>query len=1618
MSGFREENIRVRVQAITELSSATDGLTELNNLIRQQIEVTQQAALSARTGSIQTVSAIDGVTQALKDQQKAQKQTDDEASASRKKAGTELDNLGKQVRNFQSLVAAAFTLNEIKTFGLDIIEAKTKIDSVKIALDTMIGSKKESAELYAQIVQLAKATPFSLEDLQTEVTRLKAYGVATSELIPTLTNLGNVASAVGIEKLPQITLAYGQIMNMGKLMGTEIRQLVDAGVDLYGLLATSMGKTKAEVQQMASAHTIMASDVKKAFELASSSGGQFEGMMEKLSTTVGGQISNLSDSFFVAKARIGDFFEKQIKGGTESLNDLMQATTGSNSAIARTVDIVKSAAAFMATLTVATKAQAVVDGVVTAYQATKNVLYGEYLLAMRAVTAQTVVFTAAEAEAVVAAEAFNVAISSNWIGLAATAIAGLVSAYYAYKAVNDEVTTSIGEQQIAVKAELSDIRALTEAVMSAASGTKERKDAIDLLVKKYPEYFSGLSDEKTSNEELKSILDKVNVSYMTRINLARQAYKLEGLQDEIKKNLKEEAEILAAFPADLQAKYGGDINKAVQDLFANPELFNRLKTDWTGQVDFNMTQAKLVADNLTRLGAQEAKTQQDIQATNEGLRGKEVEAIKTHYAILRDQAGGNSAEITKINADEKVALAKANGTYREREQKDSTTHAEKVKTITLVSANEISEIIKGADADTLKEKIAYLDAAEKVERDAVSKAVVSKTISTTEVKALEEKAQQDILDIHEKYEAKRTAVRQAAIDSVLKTTQSETDLEKQAAEAVASYDAIRVGTIKKNQEELQKAYQNTAKLREDLADATAKQEEASALSSYILAAKTEQDKHDVIVTLGKKTGDDLAVLELARLKDKAYEAGLDVERAEFTYGKDSENYRNAVDNKLNADKDYSVNATQLQTQLSDKLVKIWEQQEGRKKQLTEQAIQGMVQALNSFDQQTQTIRDASLSGLQTELAAELTAAGDNFAQRKQIIDNYDAHVQETLYSANALSKVTSFLSASLTAFQGFTTARTQIDQDYSLKVQAIETTKNLSIANGQTQSIADAIAADDTKAASSEKTQKTIVAGVSAAAGLVGTIIQQSLQLRIQNDQAEIDSATKVHDATIAMLDDKYTKEKANLDATTQAQLDASTIQYTNAKKSLDDQLANRLTTLTAARDQEIRDVEADYAAKEKKAGDDSAEIQRLEEEKNSKIKAINVKYDGEITAAKDQAGKDQTKLLKDYTDQQSTIAETGKNAQVTLQQQLTAAKKAADDEYDKKVRTLQSDQFEAQRSMAKASIAVSLIQGAAALFAINPILGIIGAVAAVGAGAYLYSQLNGIANPYTGSGSSGGGIGDGAGQDNPLAIDKDGKKIYGFNPDGTPIYQNVGSDQNGTNIPYEKQRWAQDKTTLASDKAELETLNNRDIPTYQNSYDRALDRGDPTEINETKANLDAKINRRNAILIEIPQLEEEIPRLEQAMRDKGIPFFLGSPFVELNGNPAGRDTIPARLNEGERVLPTDDNLAIGGKSLTNKQLVDKVRMYDKFLASMPETIRTQMIMPSAGPKMQLPAHLLNGGGQSTVDLSGVLNELRELRQVVAQKKEWTLNLDQGGIYTSLKTAMAKTDYHAKIQQQ
>ncbi|RRB06285.1 tape measure protein [Larkinella rosea] len=951
----REENIRLRIQATSELPVVADQYNELIKLTRL---LAQQIAIQTgeqRAQSEAQIKAISGVTDALGKQRSAVKQSDDEL----KNVDKTFDKINRQVRDFATLVGTAFTINEIKNFGMDVIDAKTRIDSLKISLDVMLGSKKESTVLFNDIVALAKKTPFSLDEVAENVVKLKAYNIATKDLIPTVEALGNMAAAVGKDKLPQLTLAYGQVMNLGKLMGTETRQFVEAGIPLYDLLADSMKKPKEEVIKLAQAHQIMASDVQKAIMQTSEVGGRYYNMMQLQSKTLGGQVSNLADTFFVAKARIGDFFEDELKAGIKTTGDLITALMGSDSAIKRTTTTITAIISAFTTWRLATIAQNTASTALTAVKATAQVVYGAYLLIVQRVTTQQNTLTAAQLAATTATRGLWAALSANPLGLIVSIIGTVITGILALDAATQDVTATMGEMEYQVKKEQSELMGLAQRAMSAAEGTSLRKDALDLLIAKYPEYFRGLDSEKTSNSQLKMILDQVNISYQERINLARDAYRIESLTTKQRELFEKEAALIAKLPQDVQNMIGGSLKNLLEmwqgGMIEGSKAFRNESRSLMDQVFGLNRQISLETINEIVTGQEKiqyelGKSAEKIKAQKEKERIAEIGQINATAEALRQQAQGNSEKIIKINADEKAAIAKANGEHREQEFAATNSATEKKKVQVSNEAIEIMKIKSRAGERSLEDQLKLLEAEQKIRIDAINKLEISekekakrieKVVLETQPKIDALKADLQLKSVSatniaiEKMEAESgerslkqqmqllDKKEQSEIETINRSKIAYEEKEKQIKAIIDKYEpdhkALRLKYEEiKNQEliQAQNKHQDAIKVL------TAQRLEAETILERISSAKTQEERLALIKEYGKKATDEVKEQALVQLKINLDAAQKHLDQVTITEKGKGEVYEKALKQRNEAEAKYETARTQQQVKSASEGVEL------------------------------------------------------------------------------------------------------------------------------------------------------------------------------------------------------------------------------------------------------------------------------------------------------------------------------------------------------------------------------------------------------------------------------------------------------------------------------------------------------------------------------------------------------------------------------------------------------------------------------------------------------------------------------------------------------------------------
>lgn len=390
----------------------------------------------------------------------------------------------KQAEVWQNLVKGAtayFTLQGASAFIKQVVAVRSQFQQLEISFGTMLKSKEKANALMAQMTDLAAKTPFGLEEVSEGAKRLLAFQVPAEEVTETLRRMGDVAAGLGVP-MGQLIHVYGQVKAQGKLMTNDLYQFMNAGIPIIAELSKVVGKSETEIKDMVSAGKIGFPEVQAVIKNMTNEGGLFFNLMAEQSKSLGGQISNLGDSFDQMLNDIGKASEGYISGAIQGVTFLVENYKTLGKVIAGlivTYGAYRTAVLVNIALTkgwaVAAKEDAIAKGI------------------------QTVATNAAT----IATKALNAAMKANPYVLVATAVVGLGAAMWALK---DKTTAADkaqqdynNQKQQSIDWEQQHKQKIDELIDSAtnqALADTDRQKALILLQKEYPNIFAKYDIEK------------------------------------------------------------------------------------------------------------------------------------------------------------------------------------------------------------------------------------------------------------------------------------------------------------------------------------------------------------------------------------------------------------------------------------------------------------------------------------------------------------------------------------------------------------------------------------------------------------------------------------------------------------------------------------------------------------------------------------------------------------------------------------------------------------------------------------------------------------------------------------------------------------------------------------------------------------------------------------------------------------------------------------------------------------------------------------------------------------------------------------------------------------------
>lgn len=219
-----------------------------------------------------------------------------------------------------SIKGAAGALGEL---GSALVKPAAQMERLELSFEVALGSKTSALDFIQQLNDYAAKTPFVLDEITAAAQKLiMNAGLSQDETMKVIGQIGDIAAGTGarMEDLAQI---YAKASNIG--FTNEIaEQFETAGFAVRRHIAEIQGIPFAEVFEKASKGEMSIEHLRAAMERATGSGGEFNGLTQKLSQTFEGLTSTLQDNITGALRDFGREILPALKPALEKLIELVQ----------------------------------------------------------------------------------------------------------------------------------------------------------------------------------------------------------------------------------------------------------------------------------------------------------------------------------------------------------------------------------------------------------------------------------------------------------------------------------------------------------------------------------------------------------------------------------------------------------------------------------------------------------------------------------------------------------------------------------------------------------------------------------------------------------------------------------------------------------------------------------------------------------------------------------------------------------------------------------------------------------------------------------------------------------------------------------------------------------------------------------------------------------------------------------------------------------------------------------------------------------------------------------------------------------------------------------------------
>lgn len=428
---------------------------------------------AARKALDEEKAALFGLTQQQAEARLSVKKLRDEYSLYKKEAGDTVEINNGLSMSWGKMLGVIGGATALKSLASQIVRVRGEFQSMQTAIETMVG-KDVASGLMAQLKEMAKISPLTLTDMVDAEKMMLGFNIQAEDTVRYLQALSDISMGDSV-KFKSLTLAFSQMSAAGKLMGSDLNQMINAGFNPLQIISEKTGKSISTLKDEMSKGAVSAEMVQQAFIDATSAGGKFYQMSENASKTINGQLSMMQDALDNAFNEMGQASEGVILEGIQLTTTLIQnyETVGK-----------------------------VLVGLVATYGAYRTAV----MLATIATSKHTIAEVALTNARIIARKAqllLNAAMLTNPYVAVATVITGLVATMWA---LSDSTTAAekaqerfcqkSSEMKNKEEERKKSLESLISTINDETTATVARADALNKLKSEYPDIFKKYVDEK------------------------------------------------------------------------------------------------------------------------------------------------------------------------------------------------------------------------------------------------------------------------------------------------------------------------------------------------------------------------------------------------------------------------------------------------------------------------------------------------------------------------------------------------------------------------------------------------------------------------------------------------------------------------------------------------------------------------------------------------------------------------------------------------------------------------------------------------------------------------------------------------------------------------------------------------------------------------------------------------------------------------------------------------------------------------------------------------------------------------------------------------------------------